>query len=163
MNKILPPRPRLGLAADTAAELMSPNPVSIRAQATVIEALDLLADRGFGAAPVIDDAGRPVGVLSRTDVLVHERDRARRAELEDATDWDEPPRPRPCRPDELTTVRDLMTPVLFTVGLGTTAAEVVKQMLSLKVHHLFVVDDDDALVGVISSLDVLRHLRPDGA
>lgn len=57
-----------------------------------------------------------------------------------------------------TRVRDIMTPVVFTVGLRTAAAKVVEQMLSLKVHRLFVVDEDLALVGVISSLDVLRHL-----
>ncbi len=51
-----------------------------------------------------------------------------------------------------------MTPVVFTVGLETPAAKVVEQMLNMKVHHLFVVDDDLALIGVISSLDVLRHL-----
>ena len=51
-----------------------------------------------------------------------------------------------------------MTPAVFTVGLRTTAAKVVEQMLNLKVHQLFVVDDDGVLVGVISSLDVLRHL-----
>ncbi len=32
-------------------------------------------------------------------------------------------------------------------------------MLELKVHHLFVVDADLALVGVISPLDVLRRLE----
>ena len=51
-----------------------------------------------------------------------------------------------------------MTPVVFTVGLRTPAAKVVEQMVTLKVHRLFVVDDDLALVGVISALDVLRHL-----
>jgi CBS domain-containing protein len=52
-----------------------------------------------------------------------------------------------------------MTPVVFTVTLDTPAPRVVEQMLNLKVHHLFVVDEDRALVGVISSLDVLRHLK----
>jgi CBS domain-containing protein len=56
-------------------------------------------------------------------------------------------------------VRDIMTPVVFIVKTDTPVREVVKQMVSLKVHHLFVVDADGALVGVISSLDVLRNLR----
>src|SRR4051794_12856213 len=66
--------PLLCLRADTAVDLMTPNPVSIREDATVREAIGLLIDRGYSAAPVIDNAGRPVGVLSRTDVLVHERE-----------------------------------------------------------------------------------------
>jgi CBS domain-containing protein len=52
-----------------------------------------------------------------------------------------------------------MTPAVFTVSLETPAREVVRRMLELKVHHLFVIDADLALVGVISPLDVLRRLE----
>src|SRR5262245_39936374 len=68
--------PRFVLDAATAADLMPPNPVSIRTGATVQEAVAFLTDRGFSAAPVIDAAGRPVGVLSRADIVVHDRERA---------------------------------------------------------------------------------------
>jgi CBS domain-containing protein len=44
------------------------------------------------------------------------------------------------------------------VAPDTLAGKVVSEMVSLKVHRLFVVDDDGILVGVISALDVLRHL-----
>src|SRR5260370_276046 len=68
------PRP-LMLGAVTAADLMTANPVSIRERATVRDAVKLLIDRRVSAAPVIDEAGRPVGVLSQTDILVHDRER----------------------------------------------------------------------------------------
>jgi CBS domain-containing protein len=144
---------------------MTVNPISIHAGASVQEALAMLTDRGFSAAPVIDEAGRPVGVLSRTDLLVHQRERGASGQLMDLTDWDTPPHRihegfgvevvDPAR------VRDIMTPVVFTVLLDTPVPQVVEQMLALKVHHLFVVDEDRALVGVISPLDILRHLRLD--
>jgi CBS domain-containing protein len=51
--------PRLTLAADTAEDLMTPNPVSISTNATIHEAIALLVDKGISAAPVIDRAGRP--------------------------------------------------------------------------------------------------------
>jgi CBS domain-containing protein len=147
-----------------AEDLMSPNPLSIRAGATIPEALDLLADRGYGAAPVIDEAGRPVGVLSRTDVLIHEREYVRHAYARGGTEWDLlwDPSPGGGLPVEVvdpTTVAEIMTPAVFTVPPETPAREVVKRMLELKVHHLFVVDSGHALVGVISPLDVLRHLE----
>src|SRR5262245_30181804 len=63
----------LTLSAPTAAVLMTPNPVSIGQDATVKEAAAFLTDRGFSAAPVIDNAGRPVGVLSRADIVVYHR------------------------------------------------------------------------------------------
>jgi len=68
--------PRLALHAETAADLMTANPVSVREDATLREALGLLIDKGYSAAPVIDRAGRPVGVLSRSDLLVHDRETA---------------------------------------------------------------------------------------
>ena len=154
-----------------AKDLMSLNPMSIRRGATIREALELLTDHGFGAAPVIDEAGQPVGVVSRTDILIHNREC-----VHHAGDPDYPGFRRACSDWELlpeaswadgfsievtdpTTVGEIMTPAVFTVSLETPAREVVRRMLELKVHHLFVIDSDLALVGVISPLDVLRHLE----
>jgi CBS-domain-containing membrane protein len=144
-----------------ARDLMSASLVSLRRTATVREALALLTDRGFAAAPVIDAAGRPIGVVSRTDVLIHEREHIRHADLEEAVDWDTFPahnRGFSVEVVDPTLVEEIMTPVIFTVTLKAPAREVVKHMLGLKVHQLFVVDDEEVLVGVITALDVLRHL-----
>src|SRR5206468_12659328 len=78
MNQLLQTEagPQLCLYGETAADLMVPNPVSLREDATVHEAVALLTDKGFSGAPVIDEAGRPVGVVSRSDILVHDRETA---------------------------------------------------------------------------------------
>jgi CBS domain-containing protein len=153
-----------------AKDLMASNPVSIRRDATIREALELLTDRGFGAAPVIDEAGRPIGVVSRTDILIHDREAVRHARTpecagssEDDTDWDLFPDPSWGKEFSIeitdpTMVGEIMTPAIFTVALDTPAREVVRRMLELKVHHLFVSDGALALVGVISPLDVMRRL-----
>jgi CBS domain-containing protein len=160
--------PHLSLAVETAAELMRPNPTSIRDSATIQEAIALLSDHGFSAAPVIDEAGRPIGVVSRSDILVHDREkteylvpvpdyyaeeevRARTGEFKrggfQVVDVDR------------TLVSEIMTPVVFSVSPDTPARKVVKEMLSLKVHRLFVVDNNGVLVGVISATDILRQMR----
>jgi CBS domain-containing protein len=133
--------PVLGLWAETAADLMTHSPVSIQEDATVSEAIALLADRGIGAAPVIDEAGHPVGVVSHADILIHEREKGRRGTGEAAR------------------VRDIMTPAVFSVAPDASAAKVVEELVAMKVHRLFVVDADRVLVGVINALDVLNHLR----
>ena len=158
----------LGLRAETAADLMTPNPISVEADAFVGEAIALLIDRGISAAPVIDETGRPIGVLSRSDVLVHDRERAghegtiadyyHRAELTTRS-GESLPAGFEIENVDRTPVRDLMTPAVFAVAPESSAAEVVSEMLSLKVHRLFVVDSSGVLVGVISALDVLRHLK----
>ena len=68
-------RPPLLLKARTAADLMTPNPVSLRETATAREAACFLTERGISAAPVINEAGAPVGVLSQTDLVVHAREK----------------------------------------------------------------------------------------
>jgi CBS domain-containing protein len=154
------------LRARTAADLMTPNPVSLRDDATVREAIAFLIDRGISGAPVIDEAGRPVGVVTRTDILIHDRQNVEHL----APPEHETGRPLPSRwwqefqveKVDTTPVRDLMTPAVFAVGEGTPAWSAVEQMRDLNVHRLFVVDGNGVLVGVISALDVLRHLAPEG-
>jgi len=158
---------RLELQADTAAELMTGNPVSVNDTATVREAMAMLIDKGFSAAPVIDAAGRPVGVLSCTDLLVHDRETA--DHLREAPEYYDRRELQAPGGEALgagyqvenvdaTLVGELMTPTVFSVALDTPAAKVVSELLSLRVHRLFVVDERGVLVGVISTMDIIRHL-----
>lgn len=148
----------LKLHAVTAAELMAPNPISIRANASVSEALRLFTDKGVSAAPVIDEGGRPIGVMSRSDLLVHQAETSRRGHnyFFAESDVDTPDE----EANAAVTVADLMTPAVFAVAPTAHVSRVIGDMLGLHVHRLFVVDDDGVLVGVISTMDVLRRLLP---
>lgn len=133
-----------------AEDLMSRNPVTIRDTAPIAAALVLLIDTGFSAAPVIDEVERPVGVISRTDIVVYDRRKLEpppgvRRPCPVACDTGRPPR-----------VSDLMTPEVFSVAPETPAAEVSAEMVRRNVHRLFVADRAGHLVGVISTLDLLR-------
>ena len=134
------PTTPLTLRAATAAEIMTAGPVSLHASATVAEATAFLTEKAFGAAVVIDDAGHPLGVVTKTDVLVHARQR--RPGLE---------------PDD-TPVTEFMTPAVFSVREDTPARSVVEQLVALNVHHLFVTDRANVVVGVISPFDVIKKL-----
>jgi CBS domain-containing protein len=143
---------------------MTLNPVSIAADATVSEAAAFLAGKGYSAAPVIDEAGRPVGVLSQSDLVEHDREYNPCVDVhpEYYAREDLGP-PRIIRTDVVngdpTRVRDLMTPVVFSVAPETPAHKVIEDMLAHKIHHMFVVGADGVLVGIISTVDVLRHLH----
>jgi CBS-domain-containing membrane protein len=54
-----------------------------------------------------------------------------------------------------------MTPVVFSVRPETPAAQVVEEIVAMRVHRLFVIDDTGVPVGVISAFDILRRLRPE--
>lgn len=142
---------RLFVDADTAADLMVANPISLRGEATAAEAIRLFTEKGITAAPVIDDSGHPIGVVSRSDLLIHQAE----------ADKHRPETPRDGGPRALVTVADLMTPAVFAVCADTPVQQVVRDMLGLHVHRLFVVDKDGTLVGIITAIDVLKHLRPE--
>ena len=48
---------------------MTRHPLSINESATLREAAAFLTEKGISAAPVISEAGRPVGVLSLADIV----------------------------------------------------------------------------------------------
>jgi len=138
---------RLSLGTETAAELMRPDPPVIRHDATLQQALSLFIDRNVTVAPVVDQHGVSIGVLSVTDLLIHVRE----ASLGDLAT------PAPDR--ETVTAETMMTPTIFAVGAETPAHEVVRDMLQSKVHHLFVTDPRGTIKGVIGTWDVLAHLK----
>jgi CBS domain-containing protein len=152
------------LQAQTAADLMTPNPLSLREDATLREAVAFLVDRNISGAPVIDEAGRPVGVLTQTDILIHDREEVQHITAPEVdygsplprSWWDEFQIERV----DTTPVRDLMTPAVFCVSRDTSAWGVIEQMRELNVHRLFVVDEAGVLIGVITAMDIVRKLQP---
>jgi CBS domain-containing protein len=173
MTKANPTRipPRLVLRAEKAEDLMTPNPVSLYREATVHEAATFLVDREISATPVIDEAGRPVGVLSRADIVRYERERVEHvvpvSELEEQQEMllstGEMLKPGfQLEVAERTRVGELMTPFILSVLPETPVVEVVAKMVAMKLHRLFVVDEAGVLVGIISTFDVLRKLRNGG-
>jgi CBS domain-containing protein len=148
---------------------MTPNPVSLDAEALVREAAAALTDKEIGVMPVIDEAGRPVGVLSHTDIVRHERHKATYLprdvkKLNEAErtlgSGEHLPAGFQIELTDATRVREIMTPTVLSVPTDAPLSRVLADFLAFKVHHLFVVDNDGVLVGVISTFDILRHLQP---
>ena len=119
---------RPGLSDTCVRDLTTPDPASVGHGITVREAAAVLEDRGIGAALVVNDDGRAVGVLSRSDVL--------RAVLAGA---DEAP------------VRDVMSPGVIAVRPDADALQAAVLMVRCEMNRVFVVDEDGAPVGVVSS------------
>jgi len=61
-------------AATRLSEVMTPKPTTIAPRSTAIEALRLMADRGFRHLPVVD-AGKVLGMVSKGDFRGLEQDR----------------------------------------------------------------------------------------
>ena len=52
-----------------AHEMMTAAVVSVAPDTTTREAARILRDRGISAVPVVDDSGKPIGMLSEGDLI----------------------------------------------------------------------------------------------
>ena len=160
----------LRLHAVIADDVMTRNPISLGEELTVHEAVVFLTERRISAAPVINEAGRPVGVVSEADILRHNREHAEHLywlpqkdvdrELTLETGEHLSGKSFEVEVPDVTLVKDIMNPVIYAVRHTTPIFEVVNQLVKRHIHRLFVVDDGGSLVGVITTLDVLSRLRP---
>ena len=126
------------------AELMRTNLKTVAAEATVADAVCLLADARVSALPVVDRLGRAVGILTTRNVLEAERDARDRNRLL-----------------QHTLVLEIMTPWAATIGPDLDVQEAARQMLYLDVQRLFV-EEEGKLVGVISQTDIIGAVATAG-
>lgn len=122
--------------------LMTIDPVVIGADAQASEAERLLKTYRVSGLPVVS-GGVTVGVISQTDLVM-----ARSSGMISGN-W------------ARMLVRHLMTTPAVSVHAGTSLAHAAQLMVTRHIHRLVVVDDEDAPIGVISSLDLLRMLLED--
>jgi CBS domain-containing protein len=118
--------------------IMSRALVTAHADASADGVAELLRAKHVGCVPIIDAAGRPLGIITKLDLLE-------------------------CSGEGRGTARELMMPHAFTLGEGATVAQAAGLMSVEDIHHVLIVDDRAALVGVVSSLDIVHWLaRNDG-
>lgn len=121
------------------ADLMHTNLRTVDPEATIAEAVTILADGHVSGLPVVDGRRRVLGVISASDVVM--------AIAEAPT-----PRDRE-RIFDGTCVREIMTAGAQLVSADSDVAEAARTMLYLEMHRLFVVEGGE-LVGVISQSDI---------
>lgn len=98
---------------------------------TIAEAIDFFTLNDISGAPVVNDKGFAVGILSRSN-LVSNKDFSEQK------------------------VQDLMTPFVFDVGPNQTILEVAKKMTEVNIHRVIITENNKP-VGVITSLDIVRE------
>lgn len=107
--------------------------------ASVYEALQLLAEKNIGALLVLRD-GELAGVVS-------ERDYARKVILRGKTSMKTP-------------IKEIMTEEVITVGIGSTVEEAMALMADKRIRHLPVVEGE-MIVGVVSIGDLVKAIMAD--
>ena len=134
------PRSRLtsprGSSEDPISSIMTRKVVCARPEMDASLLRARLLEHGVSGAPVVDDWGRVLGVASKTDLVEHEitGERGRK------------------------TVGDIMMPMAFTLPAEASIGQAAALMAYEGVHRVVVVDAKGCVVGLVSTLDVVRWL-----
>ena len=134
------------------AQLMTTHVLTVGPDTPLKDVAELLGARGISGAPVVDEAGLLLGVVSEADILAKER--------------------RPPLPGRLArllgrhevveakaaarTAGEAMTAPALTVGADRRVDAAAAVMLDRSVNRLPVVDRDGSLVGIVTRADLVR-------
>lgn len=141
-------------------DVMTEDVVSARTDTPFRELVRLLDANRVGAVPVVDDAGRILGVVSSSDLLVKEEGAPRPAPRPPAYVLDRPSRST-LRRAAGTLAGSLMTSPAVTIEDQIGVREAARLMSSYGVRHLPVARAG-VLAGIVSRSDLLKvFLRSD--
>lgn len=149
--------------AKIVADVMTPDPIAVKPQTPLQEAIQIITTEEISGLPVIDDAGKLVGVISETDLMWQE------------TGVDPPPYimildsviylQNPARYEKEIhkalgqTVGEVMTdkPISITPERSIRAA--AHLMHDKKIRRLPVVDSQSGqLIGILTQGDIIRMM-----
>lgn len=151
------------------AEVMTAAVWCVTADVSVETVTAVFLERGISGAPVVDDDGFPIGLITKTDLLRERR-------VEGDTEDHQPLRIHTLAGDQIdlgpgfhadrvarATVGEIMTPVAFTLPERAPLARAAALMSFEGVHRIPVVSDEGQVVGILSALDIVKWVaRQDG-
>lgn len=148
----------------TVSEFMTRDVVAVSPETALDTVAATLTRHRISGAPVVDATGKAVGVISLADIVNPDREGTTSKgfpivyyiEHGMATPSIEGADFRDGRAE------DVMTPLPFTIESSATIVEASAVMVEQRIHRLLVVEGG-ALVGIVSTLDLLRGFVEDEA
>ena len=124
-------------------DVMTSHVQTVTSGEALARVLGSFREGGFHHLPVVDD-GQLVGIVSARDLVRLAQERGA-AKLDDAV-------------LQGGSAGDVMTPVPETIDPGASVAYAIERIGRGDLHALPVVDDDGALVGIVTHNDLLDYL-----
>lgn len=146
--------PRKTLPARTIAdrvplfEIMSRELVCVRNDLEIANVVSLMVHHHVGCLPVVDDRRRPIGMITKFDLVEHLN-----ATMESVGNGSPMPIDLAARDAD-----EVMMPIALVLDENATVAHAAAMMALEDTHHVLVVRETGELVGVVSSKDIVRWL-----
>jgi CBS domain-containing protein len=148
--------------AKTVADVMTHDPIMVQPQTPIKEAIKILAEQRISGLPVVDDAGKLVGVISETDLLWQETGVEPPVYIMflDSVIYLE----NPARHDQELhkalgqTVGEVMSNDPVTVKPAQALRKAAKLMQEKSIRRLAVTDDAGKVIGILTPGDIVRAM-----
>jgi len=141
---------RLARDRKTAGEIMTPQPVTVRAATPLPQVADLMAHRRLKRLPVTDDSGRLAGIISRVDLL---------RTVAQGFAGEAPEEARAGLNSDMPIAR-VMRRDVPTVHPDTPVGEVMQAVVSTRLNRAVVVDAERRVVGIVTDAELLDRVTP---
>ena len=145
----------------TAGEIMTKNVVTVKKETTIRELAELFTGRRISSAPVVDDKGELIGIVTETDLV--EQDKSLHIPtVISIFDWViylESGKKFEKELKKMTgqTVGDIYSREVDTIAPSTPVSVVADIMSSKKIHAIPVVMGS-RVVGIIARIDMIRSM-----
>lgn len=122
-----------------AEDVMSANPACCGTDTPLTDVARTMVENDFGLMPVIDEAGRPVGVITDRDIayraVAHRHD------------------------TRALVAADCMTTPVVAVARDETVDECCELLEANQIRRVLVIDDDGSCCGIVALADIARNLE----
>jgi CBS domain-containing protein len=129
-------------------QIMTPDVICARAELSVAGVVTLMIHHHIGCIPVVDDRRRPIGMITKFDIVEHLD-----AFMRSAVNGSPLPSDLAARSAD-----ELMMPLAMTLGENATVATAAALMAAEDLHHVLVINERGHLVGIVSTKDITNWL-----
>ena len=136
-------------------QLMTRSVICVRPDVSLNDLTMILFEHGISGAPVVDPSGKPLGVVSKTDLLRDSYEKVEIAEDKSARggllDSDEHHGSR-------LQVKDIMSTSVSSLPESATLAEAAALMALEAIRRIPILNERDEVVGIVCASDILGWL-----
>lgn len=145
-----------------ARDIMTRNPIVLKRDVSVKEAAELFTEKGIGGAPVVDDEGNLIGMVSSGDLIMRDVRLRYPTVIHVLDSFIYLPNPAQRFNEELkkavgATVGDVMSEKVIATDPDATIEDVATLMVDHDVDRIPVVEDDKP-IGIITKADIVRTI-----
>lgn len=152
----------------TVRDVMQSEVLAVDGDWPIEKLTEFLVGNNISGAPVTAETGELIGVVSLTDIVRHDNMPDTRAASHDPHEYylysleykigREEVSKFHIELESSVRVRDIMTPMIYSVGENTSIQEVADTMIKGRIHRVFVTSGEK-LTGIVTALDMLQVVR----